>query len=288
MDQAEGARRMIKPTPVRIIAIASGKGGVGKTNVSVNLAVAMANSGKRVMLLDADLGLANVDVILGIHAKHNLADVINGDCTLEEVIVDGPAGIKIVPAASGVQQMAQLSPEEHAGLILAFSELSAKIDILLIDTSAGITDGVVSFARASQEIVMVVCDEPASITDAYAFIKVMNREHGIQRFHILANMVHSAQQGRSLYSKMMKVTDQFLDVTLDFMGVVPYDDFLRKAVQKQRALVEAYPRSRSALAFKKLAQCADKWPVPRKATGHLEFFVERLIQSSQEMMGKTG
>jgi flagellar biosynthesis protein FlhG len=285
VDQAEGARRIVRPTPVQVIAIASGKGGVGKTNVSVNLAVAMAMSGKDVMLFDADLGLANVDVMLGIHAKHNLSDVINGDCTLEEVIVEGPAGVKIVPAASGVRQMAQLSPEEHVGLIRAFSELSIKIDTLLIDTSAGIADGVVSFARASQEVVVVVCDEPASITDAYAFIKLMNREHGIQRFHVLANMVHSAQEGRSLYGKMLKVTDQFLDVTLDFMGVVPYDDFLRKAVQKQRALVEAYPRSRSALAFKKLAQCADKWPVPKKAAGHLEFFVERLIQSSQEMMG---
>ncbi len=262
------------------MAVTSGKGGVGKTNVSVNLAVALASAGRDVMLLDADLGLANVDVMLGLRPDFNLAHVVSGERTLEEVIIPGPAGLMIVPASSGTKRMTELSSAEHAGLIRAFSELSQRLDALLIDTAAGISDSVVSFSRASQEVIVIVCDEPASITDAYALIKLLSREHGLSRFRILANMARSMQEGRDLFAKMAKVTDRFLDVTLDFMGTVPYDDYLRKAVQRQRAVVEAFPRSRAAMAFKSLAQKAELWPVPDNAAGHLEFFVERLIQSS--------
>ncbi len=279
-DQASGLRRIVKRRPVRVIAITGGKGGVGKTNVSVNLATAMAVDGKRVMLLDADLGLANVDVLLGLHANYNLAHVISGERSLEEVIVEGPFGLNIIPASSGVKQMTNLTPAEHAGLIRAFSELSHDLDVLFIDTAAGISESVTSYTRAAQEVVVVVCDEPASITDAYALIKVLNRDHGVFRFRILANMAHSTQEGRDLFAKLIKVTDRFLDVTLDFLGTVPYDEYLRKAVQKQRSVVDAYPRSKAAIAFKNLGQRADNWPVPTLAGGHLEFFVERLIQAS--------
>lgn len=280
MDQAAGLRKVSNPHPVRVIAVASGKGGVGKTNVSVNLALAMVAEGKRVMLLDADFGLANVDIMLGLHPQFNLSHVINGERNLEEIIVAGPGGLQIVPASSGLQNMAQLSPTQHAGMIQAFSEVGHDLDVLVIDTAAGIADSVVSFSRAAQEVVIVVCDEPTSITDAYALIKVLNRDHGIQRFRVLANMAHSMQEGRDLFTKMVKVTDRFLDVTLDFMGAVPYDDYLRKALQKQKAVIEAYPRSKAAMAFKNLAKKADNWPIPRSAGGHLEFFVERLIQSA--------
>jgi len=284
VDQAAGLRRMTEPRPVRVIAVASGKGGVGKTNVSVNLGVAMAEEGQRVMLLDADLGLANVDVMLGLHPEYDLSHVIQGQRTLEEVIVTGPAGLHIVPASSGTKAMAELSPMEHAGVIRAFSELSHDLDVLIIDTAAGIADSVVSFSRAAQEVIVVVCDEPASITDAYALIKLLSREYGIQRFRVLANMVHSAQEGRELFAKISRVTERYLDVTLDFIGAVPFDDYLRKAVKRQKSVVEAYPRSRAAMAFKTLAQKADKWPVPTGAAGHLEFFVERLIQSSSSTL----
>lgn len=282
VDQAAGMRRISQPKPVRVIAVASGKGGVGKTNVSANLGMAMAGMGKEVMLLDADLGLGNVDVMLGVHPVHNLSHVINGERTLEEVIIDGPAGLHIVPAASGIKRMAELTPKEHIGLVRAFSELNNNLDVLIIDTAAGIADSVISLTRAAQEVLIVVCDEPASITDAYALIKVLNQEHGISRFHVLVNMVYSVQQGHELFGKMLKVTDKFLDVTLDFLGTVPYDEYLRKAIQRQRAVYDAYPRSRSALAFKKLAQAINKWPMAGAARGHLEFFVERLVQSESE------
>lgn len=269
---------MTKPHPVQVIAVTGGKGGVGKTNISINLAMAMAAKDKRVMLMDADLGLANLDVLLGLHPEANLHHVINGERTLEEIILDGPGGIKVIPAASGIQDMVELGPQAHAALIQAFGELSHDVDVMIVDTAAGISDAVTSFVRAAQEVVIVVCDEPASITDAYAIIKLMSREYGLFRFRVLANMAQSARHGREIYSKIFRVTDRFLDVALDYMGYVPEDDFVRKAVKKQRAVVEAFPRSKAAQAFMTLADKACSWPVPTTANGHLEFFVERLIQ----------
>ncbi|MEJ2360238.1 MAG: MinD/ParA family protein [Gammaproteobacteria bacterium] len=276
-DQAAGLRVMAKPRPVRVIAVTGGKGGVGKTNVAINLGMAMSHRGKKVMIMDADLGLANIDVLLGLQSKVNLHHVITGEHTLEEIIVDGPGNIKIIPASSGVRQMASLEPQFHSGLIQAFSELSQDVDVLIVDTAAGISDVVTSFASASQEVVVVVCDEPASITDAYAIIKLMSIEYGVYRFRVLANMATSPQHGREIYTKIAKVTDRFLNVALDYMGYVPEDDYLRKSVKKQRAVFEAFPRSKSAQAFANLADKANKWPMPKSAAGHLEFFVERLI-----------
>ena len=280
-DQAAGLRQMKQHKPVRVIAVTSGKGGVGKTTVSVNLAMAFAANGKNVLLMDADLGMANVDVILGLHPQYNFSHVVSGERSLDEVMVNGPMGVKIVPASSGTQRMAELSDIEHAGLIHAFSELGNHVDTLIIDTAAGVSSSVVSFCKAAQEVMVVVCDEPASITDAYATIKLLSREYGIRRFHVLANMVNSVQEGRELFEKLTRVSDRFLDVNLTFLGVLPYDEYLKKAIQRQKAVVEAFPRSRAAIAFKNIAQKADKWPMPAKASGHLEFFVERLIHASQ-------
>ena len=282
VDQATGLRRMGAPRPVKVVAVSGGKGGVGKTNVSVNLAMALAKLGRKVMLLDADFGLANVDVLLGLSPEYDLSHLIRGERNLEEIIVDGPADIRIIPASSGVGRMASLSPAEHAGVIRAFSELSYDLDVLIVDTAAGISDGVVSFCRASQEVIVVVCDEPASITDAYAFMKVMNREYGVERFHVLANMVRSAREGHELYLKLTRAAERFLDITPTFLGAIPHDERLRKAVQKQQAVVEAYPGSPSAVALKKVARSIDEWPLARQAGGQLEFFVERLIEAERE------
>ena len=279
---------MVTPEPVRVIAVTGGKGGVGKTSVSVNLGTSLANMGRRVMLLDADLGLANIDVVLGLHPKYDLSDVMSGERSLEEIVLTGPGGIQVVPGASGLPHMAEMTAAEHAGLVHAFSEVGNDVDTLIIDTAAGISDQVISFSRAAQEIIVVVCDEPASITDSYATIKLLNREHGVQRFRILANMIRSVQEGRDLYNKMCKVTDQYLDVMLTYMGGIPYDDSLRKAIKSQKTVVEAAPRSRSAQAFMNLAKKTDNWPVASGASGQLQFFVERLIQYSshcEEMEG---
>jgi len=282
MDQAQGIRQMKAQHPVRVIAVTSGKGGVGKSNVTINLAVTLAQTGERVMVMDADMGLANIDVLLGLSPGPNLSHVINGECSLEETIIEGPAGIKIVPASSGVAAMSDLTPAQNAGVIRSFSELTEPVDTLLIDTAAGLSDSVVSYTRAAREVIVVVCDEPASITDAYAMVKVMNRDYGVERFHVLANQAHGATQGRELYNKLARVSERFLDVTLDYLGCIPYDDCLKKAVQKQKSVVEAFPRSQSATAFKQIAKKTQQWPTPSSIEGHLEFFIERLVNFSAQ------
>jgi len=279
-DQASGIRKMrqIKPKPVRVIAVTSGKGGVGKTNLSVNLGVALSQMGRRVALLDADMGLANVDILLGLSPKYNLSHVLQGDKSLEDIMLTGPAGLKVIPASSGVQQMSELNNIEQAGVIRAFSEIDQNLDVLIVDTAAGISSSVVNFARACQEIIVVVCDEPTSLTDAYAYIKLLNRDYGLNKFHIVANMVQSVQQGQQLFNKLGKVTEKYLDVTLSYTGAVPFDEYLRKSVQKQTPVLEAFPRSKAALAIRNLALNIDSWPIKIQAGGYLEFFVERMIE----------
>ncbi len=276
-NQADNLARLNAARPVKVLAVTGGKGGVGKTTISANLAVSIAASGRDVMLVDADFGLANVDVLLGLHTRFHMGHVINGDCALEDVIVTGPHGLQVVPAASGSKRMANLSQAEHAGLIRAFSDLYHRIDTLIIDTPAGLHDSVVTFTQAAHHVVVVICDEPASITDAYGLIKVLSREHGVQRFQILANQTRRSGEGPELFQKMQRVCDRFLNVGLEFAGSVPHDEYLRRAVQRQTAVVDAYPASISSQALKNLAAKADKWSVPKGARGHLEFFVERML-----------
>jgi len=266
--------------PVQVIAVTGGKGGVGKSNLSINLSVALAQLQRRVVLMDADLGLANIDVLLGIKSTHNIADVLSGEKTLRDILVAGPCGIKIVPASSGVQQMAALNAQQHAALIHAFSDLGDQLDVLVVDTAAGISETVVSFVRAANEVLVVVCDEPSSITDAYALIKLLNKEYGMMRFRVVANMTRTNSEGQNLFIKLNKVCERFLDVALQYAGHIPFDENVRNAVQKQQALLEYAPGSKAAMAMKALAKNVDAWPLPHNPKGHLEFFVERLLQSA--------
>lgn len=265
--------------PVKVIAVTGGKGGVGKTNISVNLSIALADLRRRVLLLDADLGLANVDILLGLKPKKTLADVMSGECSMQDVIVNGPAGVRIVPASSGIQHMAGLSSREHAALINGFSQLADQIDVMIVDTAAGISENVVNFVRASQEVLVVVCDEPSSITDAYALIKLLNKEHDMFRFKVVANMTRSTQEGVLLFNKLNAACERFLDVALQYVGNVPFDENVRSAVQKQQPLLTFAPRSKASLAIRALAEKVDEWPVPTSASGHLEFFVEQMVNS---------
>jgi flagellar biosynthesis protein FlhG len=277
-DQASGLRKMKDSQQVKVIAVSGGKGGVGKTNVSLNTAIALGQLGKRVLVLDADLGLANVDVMLGLRVKRNLSHVLSGECELDDIILKGPAGINVIPATSGSQSMVDLTPAEHAGLIRAFSDMHTKFDVLIVDTAAGISDMVLSFCRASQDVMLVVCDEPTSITDCYALMKLLSRDHGVFKFKVVANMVRSPREGQQLFSKLSKVTDRFLDVALELVGVIPFDENIRKSVRKQQAIVEAFPTSPAAIAFKSLAGKLIHWPVPSQPSGHLEFFIEQLLE----------
>jgi flagellar biosynthesis protein FlhG len=279
--QASGLKHAANPGPVQVIAVTGGKGGVGKTSVSVNLATALSAGGRRVMLLDGDLGLANVDVFLGLSPRHTMAHVLSGERTLEEIILETPQGIQVVPGASGVAELANLSAAGHLALVQAFSSLSSRIDTLIVDTSAGISHSVLQFTQASQHVLLVVCDEPASMTDAYALAKVLSRNHGIRHFRVLANMVRAPGEGEALFRKLERVTDRFLDVALEYVGEIPEDPYLRRAIREQRPVVAAFPASPASRAFKKLAVKADKWPVPECPRGNLEFFVERLVRKPQ-------
>lgn len=265
--------------PIQVLAVTGGKGGVGKTSISVNLSLALAAMDKRVVLMDADLGLANVDILLGIKANKTIADVLTGSCGLADILVE-THGIKVIPASSGVQSLVSMGPGQHAGIIQAFSEIADEMDVLVVDTAAGISDSVVSFVRAAQEVMVVVCDEPSSMTDAYALIKLLNRDCHVRDFRILANMTRSADEGMSLFSRFSAVAGRFLDVNLRYAGDIPFDDNVRKASQRQRPLLEAYPASKASEAYRKLAREVSGWHVRSQASGQLEFFVERLVQSA--------
>jgi flagellar biosynthesis protein FlhG len=280
LDQANGLRQGQASKPVRVIAITGGKGGIGKTTVSVNLSMALARSGRRVVLLDADLGLANVDVLLGLKSQQNLSHVIQGQCSLDDIVIDGPCGIKVIPASSGVKALAEINTAQSSGLIWAFAEMQTPIDDLVIDTAAGIADSVIRFSAAAQEVVVVVCDEPASITDAYALIKILSRDHRVSRFQVLANKTQSATEARRLFDKLSRVTQRFLDVQLCFLGHIPRDTAVRKAIQRQCGVVEHFPNSRAARSFEDIARAVNRWPQADRSRGCIEFFAERLVQGT--------
>jgi len=271
----------MNPGPVQVIAVTGGKGGVGKTSVSINLATTLAMAGRQVMLLDGDLGLANVDVFLGLSPRHTMAHVLAGERALDEIIVESPQGVQVVPGASGVADMANLSAAAHLNMVQAFSGLSQRVDVLIVDTSAGLSHSVLQFSQAAQHVLLVVCDEPASMTDAYALVKVLSRSHGVSRFRVLANMIRTPGEGEALFQKLQRVTGKFLDATLEYLGEIPEDPYLRRAIREQRPVVSAFPASPATRAFKKLALQADKWPVPEGPRGNLEFFVERLVRRPQ-------
>jgi flagellar biosynthesis protein FlhG len=272
-DQAFGLASAPARRRCRAIAVAGGKGGVGKTTISVNLGMSLAMAGHDVILLDADMGLANIDVLLGLTPTRHIGHLLDGSCTIDDLLLPAPHGLKVVPAGSGTRRLAQLSNSEHAAVIRAFDDLAVPPDYLLVDTAAGLSDNVAMFAAAADDVVLVVCDEPASLTDAYAVLKVLSRDFGVRRFRMVANMVRNAGEARALHQKLARVCDRFLDVALEFMGMVPQDERLKQAIRRQSAVVDLWPASRSAQAFKQLAGAVDTWGEPdRLALDRIAFF----------------
>ena len=278
MQQLDVSARELSPPPLQVIAVTGGKGGTGKTAVSVNLATAFARAGRSTMLLDGDLGLANVDVLLGLTPRCTLEHVLSGQRRLEEIILETGSGVRVVPAASGVARMAALSATEQAAIVRAFSTLPGALDVLIVDTAAGLGESVLQFCQSAQQVLVVLRDEPASLTDTYALIKVLSRSHGVRKFRVLANMTRHARQGEGVFRRLQRVTDRYLEVGLDFVGEIPEDGALQQAVQVQRPVLEAFPMSPAARAFERLASVATRWPVPAGASGRLEFFLERMLR----------
>lgn len=264
MDQAEQLRNIIKqnaqasrPT-ARVITVTSGKGGVGKSNVSVNLAVEFRRLGKRVVIFDADFGLANIEVMFGAIPKHNLADLIYQGKKIREIITMGPMDIGFISGGSGIAGMSNLSREYINYLVQNLAELDVLADIIIIDTGAGISDSVLEFLVASGEILLVTTPEPTSITDSYSLLKALTRHPNFNReqttVKVIANKVSTPEEGRQLFSKLNAVVNRYLKISLSLIGVVPEDSQLVKAVMQQMPITIQNPNSKSAMAFSDIAR----------------------------------
>lgn len=263
MDQAENLRNVIKAHNIKsventkVITITSGKGGVGKSNMAVNLAVQFTKMGKKVIILDADFGLANVEVMFGTLPNYNLSDVIFKGKSIRDIITEGPMGIGFISGGSGVVGLNNLKSEQITFLVHNLTLLNDLCDILIIDTGAGVSDQVMEFVLASPEVVLISTPEPSSLTDSYSLMKAMYKSdrytEGGTNVHLVANKVTSESEGKAVYSKMLSVVQKFLGGKLDYLGYVPYDNFLEKSVRNQKVVSIEYPQSKAAKSFENLA-----------------------------------
>ena len=263
MDQAQSLRNVVKAQNVnmaqeaKIFTITSGKGGVGKSNTAVNLALHFRKLGKRVIILDADFGTANVEVMFGTIPKHNLSDYVFGDLELSDIITEGPEGIGFISGGSGILQLNNLNKDQLNGVIYGLSELNNYCDILLIDTGAGVSDTVLEFVLSSPDVLLITTPEPSSITDAYSLVKSVYKNKEYQqnqpRIHVVANKVTSEDEGKAVYTKLNSVVKKFLNGNLNYLGNIPYDTILETAVRNQQIVSLSSPASKSARAYFDLA-----------------------------------
>lgn len=263
MDQAEQLRNVIKiknqkqPSRARVITITSGKGGVGKSNTAVNLAVQLSRLGKRVLIFDADLGLANVEVMFGAIPKYNLSDVIYRGKSIREIITPGPLNVGFISGGSGIMGMNNLSKDQIVYLVHSLAELDEMADFILIDTGAGIADGVLEFVLASLEVLLISTPEPSSLTDSYSLLKALHRNPNFSRngtrVNVIANKVTSQEEGKAVYEKLNTVVSRFLNGNINYLGMVPQDAVLERSVRQQKIVSLHAPNARSAKAFEILA-----------------------------------
>lgn len=271
---------MDKTSHPQVIGIASGKGGVGKTTVSVNLAVALAKRGRRVMLLDSDLGMANAQIALGVQTPLHIGHVLRGEKSLAEIIVNTSSGVRLVPGASGVRDMAALDLQQIAAIVNSFAELDDPLDYLLVDVAPGIAPPVLSFMAACQRRLVVLCDQPGSIADAYGLIKVMTQEQELNEIYLIPNMVGSQGDGEHLYRRMNDVANRFLGQPVHYLGTVQHDELIVSASRRCQSVLEFAPGSRGAADFRRLAQLIDELPGIQHPNGHVQFFMERMLLAS--------
>ena len=272
-----------KQQGARVISVTSGKGGVGKSSVVVNLALALANEGERVLILDADVGLGNIGILLGLRPTFTLDDVFSGSRRLSEVIVTGPNGIRIVPAGSGGLLHPALNPRERILLMDELDSLEEEFDVLIIDTESGISENVTYFNVAAQEIMVVLSPEPTSLADVYTFIKVLATRHGERYFRVLVNMAKDSDEGLEMFKKLSQVVSRFLDVSLDYFGCIVRDERLMDAVRRQRGVVELHPRSPAARCFATLARTFKNSQISQPVKGNIQFLFRRYFDETHAM-----
>jgi len=285
-DQAQNLRELMRERQgrARVLAVTSGKGGVGKTSASVNLAIALSQLGKRTVLLDADLGLANVEVLLGLNSLHNLQHVISGEMTLGQVIVRGPGGIGVVPGSSGFSQVADLGSGARQRILDGFDMLQREADFIIIDTMAGIGQNAVSFCAAADEILLVVTPEPSSHVDAYAMVKTIHQMRPNAVFRTIVNMAVNDTQGTAVAKKLEGVVRRFLDRPLQYLGTIPRDPHVSHGVMQTQPFLMRYPAAPASKAITSIAerlaahQAASTAQNDRQAQHHNNF-LRRVAQS---------
>lgn len=265
----------------QVIAVTSGKGGVGKTNVVANLGYALTRLNKRVLIVDADIGLANLDVILGFSPRYNLQHVLSGEKAISEVVIAGPGGMKILPASSGIQELSELTRAQKLCLLSELETLSQETDIILIDTSAGISSNVMYFNLAAHEILIVVSPEPTSITDAYAMMKVLCVKYEENHFKLLVNGVRSSEEGQEVYNHLSLVGQKFLNLSIDYWGYILRDEHVVKAVRQQKALLELYPQAAASKCIYELAQKICEYQPNTSSRGAIRFFWHHLLENPE-------
>lgn len=264
MDQAENLRKIMQQReeqekePARVIAVTSGKGGVGKSSVSVNLAVSFAQMGKKVVILDADFGLANVEVMFGVIPKYNLSDLLYNGRELKEILCEGPEGIQFISGGSGIANLADFDKEQLKRLINKMTELEKMTDVVIIDTGAGINPSVLEFLISSPETILITTPEPTSVTDSYALLKALSMTEGFNEkntaIKMIANRVSGENEGKGLYEKLSMVVSQFLNIKIDFLGSISQDDYIMKAIMKQKPVTVMYPNAAASKQFEAIAK----------------------------------
>ncbi len=263
--------------PTSVYSITSGKGGVGKTAVTANLAYVLASMGKRVLILDADLGLANIDVVFGISPNFNLNHFFAGEQDLQGIMVDGPMGIKILPAGSGIQNFTNLDSSQKMRLLDGLDAMQNHFDFVLIDTEAGISENVTYFNTAAQEILVITTPEPTAITDAYALMKLLSTQYHEKHFNLVVNQIESEDDALDVYRKLTMVANRYLDISIDYLGSIPEDRQMVESIRKQKVISELYPGSKITQAFHQLAGRICSEPTQASPKGNLQFFWKKLL-----------
>ena len=269
-----------KQRPPKVLAVSSGKGGVGKTNIVANLAYALAKKGKKVLIFDADIGLNNIDILLGLDSKYHIGHVLSGEKTIEEVMVSGPEGIQVLPASNGWQELTTLDNENKMRLMEELDRVSCQYDFLIFDTGAGISSNVTYFCSAAHEIILIATAEPTSHTDVYALIKVLFNKHHQKHFRLLVNSVKSEREALSIYKRLTDVIDKFLNqVSLEYMGFIYYDDNVTKSVRQQKAVAELYPYSKVSQSINLLSEKIIRKRALMPANGDSPFLWKNVLQT---------